>query len=204
MTQINVCLVPYGGLLAGGLEPGQNVMIQPATGHFGAAGVAVAVAMGATVYAAGRNTWILKSLVEKLGKRVIPVNIKGTEEDKSVYEKLQVDMILNIYPVGAPVENVRWGFEALKPGGTLVLMGGIFDNFSLAYDQVMQKSITVKGNFMYPPEAVGKMIRLVQGGLLDLDVFEEKTFKLDQVLDAVEYAASNENRGWLYCPVLEI
>jgi alcohol dehydrogenase len=204
LTQINVALVPYGGFLSGGLEPGQKVMIQPATGHFGAAGVAVAIAMGATVYAVGRNSSILNSLVEKLGKRVIPVPVKGTEEDKSVYDKLQVDMILNIYPRGAPVENVAWGFEALKPGGTLVLMGGIHDDIALSYEQVMQKNTTVKGQFMFHSSAVGKMIELVQGGLLDLDIFEEKTFKLDEILDAVKYAASEDNRGWLYSTVLEI
>jgi alcohol dehydrogenase len=113
-------------------------------------------------------------------------------------------MILNIYPRGAPVENVAWGFEALKPGGTLVLMGGIHDDIALSYEQVMQKNTTVKGQFMFHPSAVGKMIGLVQGGLLDLDIFEEKTFKLDEILEAVEYAASEDNRGWLYSTVLEI
>lgn len=204
LTEINTALVPYGGLLAGGLEPGQKVMIQPATGHFGAAGVAVAIAMGATVYAVGRNSSILNSLVEKLGKRVIPVVVKGTEEDISVYQKLQVDMILNIYPRGAPAEAITWGFEALKSMGTLVLMGGTHDNLTLKYDEVMHKNITIKGVQMYPQSAVGKMIRLIQGGLLDLDVFEQKAFKLDQILDGVEYAASKENRGWLYSTVLEI
>src|SRR5579859_5590419 len=41
LTEMNTAVVPYGGLLAGELEPGEKVMIQPATGHFGAAGVAV-------------------------------------------------------------------------------------------------------------------------------------------------------------------
>src|SRR2546423_9430929 len=133
---MNTALAPYGGLLAGGLGPGQKVMIQPAAGRFGAAGVAAAIAMGATVYAVGRNSSILDSLVEKLGKRVVPVVVKGTEEDISVYQKLQVDMILNIYPRGAPAEAITWGFEALKPMGMLILMGGTHDNLTLKYEEV--------------------------------------------------------------------
>ena len=57
---LSTTLVPYGGFLAGTLEAGQRDMVQPATGHFGAAAVAVAIAMGAsTVFAAGNvlNAW---------------------------------------------------------------------------------------------------------------------------------------------------
>jgi alcohol dehydrogenase len=204
LTELNTSLVGYGGLLAGNLEPGQSVMIQPATGHFGAAAVAVAVAMGASaVYAVGRNTSVLNTLVEKLGKRVKPVVIKGAETDKDVYGKLQVDMTLNLYPPGSLVENVIYGFPALKAGGTLVLMGGIQEAVAIPYGELMFKCITVKGNFMFPQSAVPKIIALAEAGLLDLDVFEEKSFKLGDVAEAVEFSASQENRGWLYSTVLE-
>lgn len=45
---LNTLLVPYGGLLAAGLQAGETVLISGATGHFGSAGIAVALAMGAT------------------------------------------------------------------------------------------------------------------------------------------------------------
>ena len=44
---LNVLLVPYGGLLAANLQAGETVLISGATGNFGSAGVAVALAMGA-------------------------------------------------------------------------------------------------------------------------------------------------------------
>ena len=201
---MNSTLVPYGGFLSANLEPGQKAMVQPATGHFGAAGVAVAIAMGAaTVYAVGRNQVVLNELVKRFGTRVKPVIVQGTEADKAIYEKLQVDMTLNIYPSGTATENVRYGLSALKSGGTLVLMGGIQDDVALPYGEMMLRNITVKGQFMYPPSAVQKMIGLVEAGLLDLTAFKEKSFKLDNVLEAVEFSASKENRGWLYSVVLE-
>jgi alcohol dehydrogenase len=179
-------------------------MIQPATGHFGAAAVAVAVSMGASaVYAVGRNTSVLNTLVEKLGKRVKPLVITGAKADKDVYGRLQVDMTLNLYPPGSSVENVTYGFPALKAGGTLVLMGGIQEAVAIPYRELMFKCITVKGNFMFPQSAVPKIIALAEAGLLDLDVFEEKSFKLEDVGEAVELSASQENRGWLFSSVLE-
>jgi hypothetical protein len=44
---LNVLLVPYAGLLAANLQAGETVLISGATGNFGSAGVAVALAMGA-------------------------------------------------------------------------------------------------------------------------------------------------------------
>jgi alcohol dehydrogenase len=204
LAWLNTTLVPYGGLLAGGLEAGQRVMVQPATGHFGAAAVAVAVAMGASaVFAVGRNQGVLDELVKKFGPRVKPVVVTGRDSDEEVYASLEADMTLNLYPPGSPTDAIIYGLMALKPGGTLVLMGGVQDVIPIPYSELMRNSITIKGQFMYPPSAVLKMIGLVEAGLLDLNAFDEKMFKMDDVLEAVEFSASKENRGWLYQVVLE-
>lgn len=44
---LGLALVPYGGFLAAGLQPGETVLVSGATGNFGSAAVAVALAMGA-------------------------------------------------------------------------------------------------------------------------------------------------------------
>ena len=50
------CWFPIGGFLAVNLQPGETVLVSGATGNFGSAGVAVALAMGArAVVAPGRN-----------------------------------------------------------------------------------------------------------------------------------------------------
>ena len=46
-TALGRLLVPYGGLLAGDLQAGEILVVNGATGGFGSAGVAVALAMGA-------------------------------------------------------------------------------------------------------------------------------------------------------------
>lgn len=55
-------LVSYGGFRSLGLEPGETVIISPATGGYGGAGVQVAVAMGARVIAIGRREVELERL----------------------------------------------------------------------------------------------------------------------------------------------
>jgi NADPH:quinone reductase-like Zn-dependent oxidoreductase len=48
-------LVPFGGLRSIKLQPGETVIVCPATGGYGGAGVHVACAMGCRVIAMGRN-----------------------------------------------------------------------------------------------------------------------------------------------------
>jgi hypothetical protein len=55
---------------------------------------------------------------------------------------------------------------------------------------------------MYPPSAVKKMIGLIEGGLVDLDLFREKEFKLDDILEAGEYSASKGRKEFLFSTVL--
>jgi alcohol dehydrogenase len=75
-------LVPYGGLLAGDLKAGETLVANGATGGFGGAGVAVALAMGAgKVVAAGRNARSLEDLARRFGPRVRPAQMSGVEAD---------------------------------------------------------------------------------------------------------------------------
>jgi len=75
-----------------------------------------------------------------------------------------------------------------------VLMGGVRADggaVPLPYVWMMQNNITVRGQFMYPREAVARMVGLIRGGLLDLAQFEMTEFGLDDVNDAVAHAAAN-------------
>ena len=84
LTWLVTLLVSYGGLLAANLQPGQVIMVNGATGHFGSAAVALAVAMGAArVVAPGRNEQTLNNLVRHFGPRVRPVLLSEDETDES-------------------------------------------------------------------------------------------------------------------------
>ena len=100
---LGTCLVPYGGLLAARLQPGETVLVSGATGNFGSAAVAVALAMGAAcVVAPGRNEAMLAELVRRYGDRVRPVKLTGNEADDCALMKRAapgpIDCVLDIMP----------------------------------------------------------------------------------------------------------
>jgi len=193
-------LVPYGGLLAGDLRAGETLVVNGATGGFGSAGVAVALAMGAgKVVATGRNGRALEDLVRRFGSRVRPGPMTGVEADdrRRIGELADgpIDCVLDFLPREATGAQVRAAALAVRPGGRVVLMGGVGrqggSDLELPYSWLMRNDITVRGKYMYPRDAVGRMVRLVRAGLIDLTQFDLTEFALDDANDAVAYAAAN-------------
>ena len=114
----------------------------------------------------------------------------------------------NVFPIGAidPAEAARWcallppaagpaparaAALTVREFGRVVLMGGIRDDLALPYMWLMRNSVTVRGQWMYPPAANIELIKLVRSGLLDLGIFEVTEFGLADVQAAVDHAASH-------------
>jgi alcohol dehydrogenase len=199
-------LVPFGGLLAVGLRAGETLVVNGATGGFGSAGVAVALAMGAArVVATGRDQAALDELVRRSGPRVRAARITGVEADdrQLILEQAggPIDCVLDFLPRQASPSQVLAAVLAVRPGGRVVLMGGVgrADGaaLSISYSWLMRNSITVRGQYMYPRRAIPAMVGLVRSGLFDLDQIELAEFPLDQVNEAVGHAARNTSPGRL-------
>ena len=197
---LSTLLVPYGGLLAGELRAGESLVINGATGGFGSAGVAVALAMGAAnVVATGRNRGALDDLVRRFGPRVRAARMTGVEaDDRRLISELAagpIDCVLDLLPREASVSQVLAAVLAVRPGGRVVLMGGVGRaggaDLALPYPWLMRHEITVRGKFMYPRPAVAEMVGLVRAGLIDLTQFDISEFSLDDVNDAVAHAATS-------------
>lgn len=196
---LGTLLVPYGGLLAGRLQAGETVLINGATGTFGSAGVAVALAMGAgRVVATGRNTKVLDDLTQRFGPRLRTVAMLGDEEDDR--NRIQaaagpIDCVLDLLPPAANTAQVRTAVMAVRPYGRAVLMGGVGmlggAGLDLPYPWLMRNCITVRGQWMYPPEATTLMVGLIRAGLIDLDHFAVTVFDLEHANEAVAHAAAN-------------
>ncbi len=69
------------------------------------------------------------------------------------------------------------------------MLGG--NDLALPYPWIMRNLITIKGQWMYEPEAVQTMVGMVRGGQLDLDHFAVEEFAIDQVNEAISHAAAN-------------
>jgi NADPH:quinone reductase-like Zn-dependent oxidoreductase len=67
-------VVPYGGLRDIDIKVGETVIVAPATGPFGSAAVAVALALGAGLIAMGRNISILQRLAASHSRvEIVPI-----------------------------------------------------------------------------------------------------------------------------------
>ncbi len=197
---LHLLLVPYGGLLAVNLQAGETVLISGATGNFGSAGVAVALAMGAgCVVAPGRNETMLEDLARRFGQRLRTVTLTGDEsEDRERMKRAApgpIDCVLDLLPPSASTTPVRAAAMTVREFGRVVLMGGVGmlggDDLGLSYPWIMRNGITIRGQWMYPREANIRLIGLVRSGLLDLSAFDVTDFALDDANDAVAHAAAN-------------
>lgn len=200
-TALNLLLVPYGGLLAANLQAGETLLVSGATGNFGSAGVMVALAMGAgCVICPGRNRAMLDELVRRFGPRVRPVTLTGdAEADQARMRQAApgpIDCVLDLLPPSVPATVVRTALMTLRRGGRAVLMGGVGmlggAELALPYPWIMRNNISIIGQWMCPPVAVTRLAALVHAGLLPLEQFQVRSFRLDQANEAVAHAAAHD------------
>lgn len=197
---LGTLLVPYGGWLAVALSAGETVVVNGATGAFGSAGVAVALAMGArAVIATGRNEAALADLARRFGDRVRPVRMVGEEAPDRARildaAPAPIDCVLDLLPPAASAAQVRAALLTVRPQGRVVLMGGVGmqggAGLDLPYSWMMRNCVTVRGQWMYPRDAAVRMVGMIRSGLIDLAHFDVTSFTLDKVNDAVIHAAAN-------------
>ncbi|WP_037568943.1 alcohol dehydrogenase catalytic domain-containing protein [Phaeacidiphilus oryzae] len=197
---LTVYAVPYSGLAAGGLAAGETLLVSGATGNFGSSAVAVGLAMGAgLVVAPGRNRKVLARLAERFGPRVRTVPLSGDPETDTatMVEAAEgpVDVVLDLLPPQAPSAAVRAAAMTVREYGRVVLMGGVGmlggEDLALPYPWLMRNSVTVRGQWMLPRAANAGLIRLVGSGLLDLGGEQVRGFALEEVNEAVAYAAEH-------------
>ena len=200
-------LVPYGGFVASDLQAGETVVVNGATGAFGSAGVAVALAMGAgCVIATGRNQGALDDLGRRFGPRVRSVKMAMDEERdrKRILEAAPgpIDCVLDLLPPVATPAQVRAALLTVRPYGRVVLMGGVREDVGIPYSWLMRYCVTVRGQWMFSRESIGRLIGLVRAGLLRLEESDITSFKLDNVNEAVAHAAANGGpfKATVICP----
>jgi alcohol dehydrogenase len=167
----------------------------------------VGLALGArAVIATGRNEAVLAELARRLGPRVIPVAMRGDEahdrERIIAAAPTPIDCVLDLLPPAATPAQVRAAALAVRPNGRVVLMGGVRMQLELPYAWLMRNNVTLRGQWMYPPMAIPRVVALVRAGLIDLAQIEVTTFPLERANDAVAHAAANTDpfRLTAVCP----
>ncbi|KAF2490665.1 GroES-like protein [Lophium mytilinum] len=198
-------LVPFGGLRDIKVEPGETVVVSPATGGYGGAAVKVAVALGARVIAMGRDEGKLAALKEHVlkgapGASIETVRITGDEkaDTAALMAFGTVDAVLDLSPPEAGKStHLKSAVAALRRGGRVSMMG--FVDVPAASWKLVGDDITLKGKLMYEREDMFQFVKMLERGLYPKgkDLVDAKTFALEDWKEAMDVAAEYNGIGKL-------
>ena len=205
LSPIFYAMVPYGGLRDVGLSPGETVIVAPATGGFGGAAVKVALAVGAgRVIAMGRNEQALNRLVEEGGGRVVAVKMTGDgeEEFRELQRHGEADVFFDISPpMAQDSSHFRAGIMALRAKGRVSMMGGMVQDIKIPFRKIMHQNITLKGTWMYTPEQVKELVKMMESGVLKMNDGEgmkcRGAFGLEDWKEAFDLAGETGGNGFV-------
>ena len=179
--------IAAAGLHAAGPLTGRDVAIIGATGQLGGAAVLVALAEGAaTVTAVGRNQDALDRLAE-LGSRVRVHRLTGDRATDAAGIG-PVDVALDALGATPTAEATMAAYDSLRVGGTMALIGGVRQDLTIPYGDLMHRRITLRGSWMTDQETVITVWNLIRSGLLDLSALEPLTVGLDDPVAALDLA----------------
>lgn len=190
-------LVPYGGLRDIRVEPGETVVVFPATGGFGSAGVMVAVALGARVIALGRNEGKLAKLKEHVrrgtpGASIETVTLTGDEhaDTAAVAAFGKIDAVLDLSPHSATKStHLKNVVSAMRQNGRCSLMGMV--DLNIPAWKIVSSNISFRGKLMYERDDMLQFIKMLERGMFPKgkDFVTTKAFSLANWKEGFEEAA---------------
>ncbi|HYM31583.1 MAG TPA: zinc-binding dehydrogenase [Candidatus Cybelea sp.] len=186
--------VPFGGLTEIGLSAGETLIVNGASGYFGSAAVLLGIAMGAArVIAAGRDAGRLAEVVAAAGSRAVAVALGGDpakdiaalREASGGGAHAAIDLVGRATDASATLAALR----ALRRGGRLALMGSMTAPLTLAYGEVMVNDWTIRGRFMYPRDAIARLMAMAMSGVLNVSAVNIGLHALADLPAAMQAAA---------------
>ncbi|KAI0546188.1 alcohol dehydrogenase [Xylaria curta] len=197
--------IVYASMRSIALQPGERVIVTPATGHYSTAAVDVAVALGARVIAASRSVAGLARLKETYPDAVETVQLTGDiKTDGTALGAFgPIDAVVDVSPPAATgATNFAAALSVLREKGRVTLVGGREDQtLPIPYLQAMVNNWTIKGSYMYSREDLEGVVRLAEAGLMKLGKraghVVHGEYSLDDFLAAIDKAVEMAGPGTL-------
>jgi alcohol dehydrogenase len=187
--------VPFGGFLRAGVQAGETVIVNGASGYFGSAAVILALALGASrVVAMGRDKAALAAVAEAAGPRVAAVATIGdrAKDTAALIDAAngRADLALDIVGRANSAVATHACLYALRRGGRLAMMGSASVPLELHFSDLLANDWQVLGCFMYPRDVPARLLTLVASGQLDLSLLKVRAFPFDRLEEALDTAAA--------------
>ncbi|KAH7127962.1 hypothetical protein B0J13DRAFT_454108 [Dactylonectria estremocensis] len=185
------------------LTVGETVAIGPSGGAFGGLAVEMALTIGASVVALGRNKDKLAAMRQKLNNhpRLASVVMTGDKERDTaeILKATPGGKGADVYNDWSPGEVASPPFlsaaiGAVKMGGRVVLSGGSPGNLVIPYNTLVLNNIKLMGKWMCSRETLFKLIKTIEEGQLKIGTdtgSQFDVFSLDEHEQAVDHAAKN-------------
>ena len=196
-------LVGYGGLRSIQLEPGETIVVCPATGGFGGAAVQTAIAMRARVIAMGRNEKELARLKQHIkngtsGASIETVRLSGDEAtDTAALQAFgTIDAVMDLSPpAAAKSTHMRSAINALRHEGRVSLMG--FCEIPSLMWKIVGSDVTMKGKLMYSRDDMLQFVKMLERGLFPKggELVDTREFSLSQWKEGLDAAAEHTGIG---------
>ncbi|KAI0858240.1 alcohol dehydrogenase [Xylaria cubensis] len=197
--------IVYASMRSIALQPGERVIVTPATGHYSTAAVDVAVAIGARVIAASRSAAGLARLKETYPDAVETVQLTGDIKTDGIALGAfgPIDAVVDVSPPAATgATNFAAALSVLRERGRVTLVGGREDEtLPIPYLKAMINNWTIKGSYMYSREDLEGIVRLAEAGLMKLGKraghVVHGVYSLDDFLAAIDKAVEMAGPGTL-------
>jgi len=182
----------YAGLKNANLRPGGSVLVLGATGTLGVAAVLFALAMGASrVLGVARNRETLRRL-EHLAPERVQTHVLGEEPlcDWILHctDGDGPNVIIDCTTRQTSSATLAEAISTLQRRGVAITVGGLNDKLALTPNHFTRTEWRFGGSCWFSTADAAEMVELAQNGVVNLSVFDTKTYTLDQInaaLDAV-------------------
>jgi threonine dehydrogenase-like Zn-dependent dehydrogenase len=198
----------YAALSKAAVGPGSTLLINGVTGTLGLGVALFALARGVTtILGTGRNRHLLERVAQIAPARIQVFSTDDGPLDSWAREVTEggVDGSISALGPGVPHEPFLQGLRALRRGGRAVNIGATDGDVPIDVHHMMDQQQSLIGSCWFSAGEGQEMAALAGSGAVDLSVFDDVVFSLEEVNGAIN-GLDNRNGGfsnYIVSPVLQ-
>ncbi|MNP01828.1 alcohol dehydrogenase [compost metagenome] len=179
----------YSAIRKAALRPAQSILILGASGTLGVGAALLSLAFGAAkVVVVARDSNALDRLKELAPQRIETIQIGSRSIAEQVLEKVPggVDAMLDTLGAKAPAQLSVDAMQAVTRGGRIVQIGGVAGPIPIDPHPFMCAQLQYIGSLWFTTTEGDEMASMIESGILDLSLLEERAYPLDRLNEALE------------------
>jgi alcohol dehydrogenase len=179
----------YSALRKGRAGPNVVTLINGASGTLGLGAVLLALAMGVTkILGVARNHALLEEVRQLAPRRVLTHSLDDGPIEQWALEQTGgegVDLIVDCLGPGSAGSTMTDAMRAMRRGGRIVNVGAIAEMLPMDVHTMMDSNQSYMGSAWFTPGEGTDMAEMVRAGTLDMSVFRQHPYSLDQINDVL-------------------